>query len=95
MRWAPPFACGHRRRLWEPAGQPTRPRWEMPWTSRCPSISIAIAAARCCALVAGLLFAFAVVVMPGLRWLGDREFPGAFRAVDGVIQAAQPVFLAV
>jgi uncharacterized membrane protein len=60
-----------------------------------PVDSIAIAAALCCALVAGLLFAFAIVVMPGFRRLGDREFLSAFRAVDGVIQAGQPVFLAV
>jgi uncharacterized membrane protein len=60
-----------------------------------PVDSIAIAAALCCALVAGVLFSFAVVVMPGFRRLGDREFLSAFRAVDGVIQGGQPVFLAV
>jgi uncharacterized membrane protein len=60
-----------------------------------PVDSFAIAAALCCALVAGLLFSFAVVVMPGFRRLGDREFLSAFRAVDGVIQGGQPVFLAV
>lgn len=45
-----------------------------------------------CALVAGFLFAFAVVVMPGLRDLGDREFLRAFQVIDGVIQRGQPLF---
>lgn len=48
-----------------------------------------------CALVAGFLFAFAVVVMPGLRRLTDREFVAAFCAMDGVIQRNQPLFMAV
>jgi uncharacterized membrane protein len=45
-----------------------------------------------CALVAGLLFSFAVIIMPGLRNLGDREFIGAFQQIDGVIQRGQPLF---
>jgi uncharacterized membrane protein len=45
-----------------------------------------------CALVAGLLFSFAVIVMPGLRHLGDREFIHAFQQIDGVIQRGQPLF---
>ena len=45
-----------------------------------------------CGLVAGLLFSFAVVVMPGLRGLEDREFIHAFQKVDGVIQRGQPLF---
>ena len=48
-----------------------------------------------CALVAGFLFAFAVVIMPGLRRLEDREFIRAFQVIDGVIQQNQPVFMAV
>lgn len=60
-----------------------------------PVDSIMIAAVLCCSLVAGLMFTFAVVVMPGLRRLGDREFLGAFRVVDGVIRGGQPIFLAV
>lgn len=43
-------------------------------------------------LVAGFLFAFAVVVMPGIGKLPDREFLRAFREVDGVIQRGQPLF---
>lgn len=45
-----------------------------------------------CALVAGLLFSFAVVVMPGLGNLGDREFILAFQQIDRVIQRGQPLF---
>lgn len=45
-----------------------------------------------CSLVAGFLFAFAVVVMPGIRNLGDREFLLAFQEMDGVIQRGQPLF---
>ena len=48
-----------------------------------------------CALVAGLLFAFAIVVMPGLKSLNDREFIRAFQVTDRVIQNNQPVFMLV
>jgi len=48
-----------------------------------------------CTLVAGFLFAFAVVVMPGLKVLNDRGFISAFQAIDGVIQNHQPIFLLV
>lgn len=48
-----------------------------------------------CSLVAGLLFAFAVVVMPGLATLGDGDFLRAFQAIDRIIQNNQPVFLLV
>lgn len=45
-----------------------------------------------CSLVAGFLLAFAVVVMPGIRNLGDREFLRAFQEMDGVIQRGHPLF---
>ena len=45
-----------------------------------------------CSLVAGFLFAFAVVVMPGIRNLDDGGFIRAFQVIDGVIQKGQPVF---
>ncbi len=48
-----------------------------------------------CSLVAGFLFAFAVVVMPGLRALDDRQFIRAFQVVDRVIQNGQPLFVLV
>ena len=46
-------------------------------------------------LVAGFVFAFASVVMPGLRDLNDREFIRAFQVIDGIIQKNQPVFVFV
>lgn len=45
-----------------------------------------------CALIAGFVFAFATVVMPGIGKLSDRHFIRAFQVIDGVIQAGQPVF---
>ena len=48
-----------------------------------------------CSLVAGFVFAFASVVMPGLRGLNDREFIRAFQVIDSVIQKNQPVFVFV
>jgi uncharacterized membrane protein len=48
-----------------------------------------------CSLAAGLLFAFAIVVMPGIRSLNDREFIRAFQVMDGVIQNNQPLFVLV
>ena len=46
-------------------------------------------------LVAGLLFVFAIVVMPGIKSLNDREFIRAFQVMDGVIQNNQPLFILV
>lgn len=43
-------------------------------------------------LVAGFLLGFAVVVMPGIATLGDRDFLRAFRVIDGVIQRGSPLF---
>jgi uncharacterized membrane protein len=48
-----------------------------------------------CALTAGLLFAFAVVVMPGIGRLGDAAFVRAFQVIDSVIQNNQPLFMLV
>ena len=48
-----------------------------------------------CSLVAGFVFAFAVVVMPGIRSLNDREFIRAFQVMDRVIQNNQPIFVLV
>ena len=48
-----------------------------------------------CALVTGFVFTYAVIVMPGLSRLSDREFVRAFQATDQIIQNKQPVFLAV
>ena len=49
-------------------------------------------AAFLCSLVAGFLWAFAIVVMPGIRHLGDREFIRAFQEIDGIIQRGHPLF---
>jgi uncharacterized membrane protein len=51
-----------------------------------------IVAALLVAMAAGLLFAFATVVMPGLNRLTDREYIRSFQAIDGVVQDGQPVF---
>ena len=54
-----------------------------------------MAATLSCALVAGLVLGFAVVVMPGLATLPEREFLQAFKRMDKVIQNNQPVFMIV
>ena len=56
---------------------------------------ILILATLLCSLVAGFLFAFATVVMPGIKTLNDREFIRAFQVIDGVIQNNQPLMVAV
>ena len=48
-----------------------------------------------CSLVAGFLFAFAVVAMPGIKALPDRDFLRAFKVMDRVIQNNQPLFVVV
>ena len=48
-----------------------------------------------CSVVAGFVFAFAVVVMPGIQNLNDHDFLRAFKAMDRVIQNGQPIFLLV
>ena len=55
-------------------------------------LPVLVLATFLCSLVAGLLFAFAVVVMPGLRSLDDGGFIRAFQAIDRVIQNNQPLF---
>ena len=46
-----------------------------------------------CTLVTGFIFTYAVVVMPGLSTLNDKEFIRAFQVTDGVIQNNQPLFI--
>ena len=48
-----------------------------------------------CSLVAGLLFGFAIVVMPGIAKLTDKEYLLAFKHMDGIIQHNQPLFILV
>jgi uncharacterized membrane protein len=57
--------------------------------------AVVVLATLLCSLVAGFLFAYAVVVMPGLRRLDDGAFIRAFQVTDGIIQANQPLFIAV
>jgi uncharacterized membrane protein len=54
-----------------------------------------VLAAFLCSLVAGFLFAFAIVIMPGIRSLDDGGFIRAFQVIDGIIQKGQPLFLLV
>lgn len=56
---------------------------------------ILILATFLCSLVAGFLFAFAIVAMPGIRSLNDREFIRTFQVMDRVIQNNQPIFMLV
>jgi hypothetical protein len=59
------------------------------------SQAILTLAAFLCSLVAGFLFAFAVVVTPGIRGLDDAGFLPAFQVIDRVIQNNQPLFIPV
>ncbi len=54
-----------------------------------------IFSALLCSLVAGLLFAYAIVVMPGIKKLNDKLFIKTFQITDRVIQNNDPVFLLV
>ena len=46
-----------------------------------------------CTLVTGFILTYAVVVMPGLSKLDDKEFIRAFQVTDAVIQNNQPLFM--
>ena len=48
-----------------------------------------------CSLVAGIVLAFAIVVMPGIKRLNDHDFLQAFKVIDRVIQNNQPIFILV
>ena len=56
---------------------------------------VLILATLLCSLVAGFVFAFASVVMPGIGDLNDREFLRSFQVMDRVIQNNQPAFMVV
>ena len=55
-------------------------------------ISLIFSIITCC-LVTGFIFTYAVVVMPGLSKLNDKEFLRAFQVTDGIIQNNQPLFM--
>ena len=48
-----------------------------------------------CSLVMGFIFTYAIIVMPGLSKLGDKEFLKAFQVTDAVIQNKQPIFMLI
>lgn len=48
-----------------------------------------------CFLVAGFLFAYAIVVMPGIKGFSDRDFIRTFQVTDRIIQNNQPLFILV
>lgn len=54
-----------------------------------------VLSALLCAWVAGFVFAFATVVMPGIQTLNNRDFLRGFKAMDRVIQRNQPLFMLV
>ena len=57
--------------------------------------TVLVLATFLCSLAAGFLFAFAVVIMPGLRSLDDADLIRAFQVIDRVIQNNQPLFIFV
>jgi len=46
-----------------------------------------------CSLVGGFIFTYAIIVMPGLSNLNDKDFLRAFQVTDAVIQKKQPLFM--
>lgn len=44
---------------------------------------------------AGFLFAYAIVVMPGIKALDNKQFIKAFQVTDRIIQDNNPIFLLV
>ena len=46
-----------------------------------------------CSLVSGFIFTYAIIVMPGLSNLNDKDFIRAFQVTDAVIQSKQPLFM--
>ena len=54
-----------------------------------------LVSALLCSLVAGFVLCFAIIVMPGIRTLGTRDYLKSFKAMDVIIQNNDPLFLAV
>ena len=46
-----------------------------------------------CSLLTGFIFTYAIVVMPGLSKLKDKDFIRVFQLTDAVIQNNQPLFI--
>ena len=47
------------------------------------------------ALVTGFILTYAIVIMPGLSNLDDKEFIKAFQVTDGIIQNDQSIFIVI
>ena len=47
------------------------------------------------ALVTGFILTYAIVIMPGLSNLDDKEFIKEFQVTDGIIQNNQPIFILI
>ena len=47
------------------------------------------------ALVTGFILTYALVIMPGLSKLDDKEFIKVFQVTDGIIQNNQPIFILI
>lgn len=56
---------------------------------------VLVSAALLVSLVAGFLFAFVIIVMPGIKNLRDAEYIRAFQEMDGIIQNNHPLFMLV
>ena len=54
-----------------------------------------IVSALSCGLVTGFILTYAIVVMPGLAKLTDRNFLRAFQVTDEIIQNNQPLFMLI
>ena len=48
-----------------------------------------------CTLATGFILTYAIVVMPGLAKLEDKEFVRAFQVTDKIIQNNQPAFMLI
>ena len=46
-----------------------------------------------CSLVGGFIFTYAIVVMPGLSSLSDKDFLRAFQVTDAIIQDNPPLLM--
>lgn len=56
---------------------------------------VVLLSALLCSLVAGLVLTFAIVIMPGIKTLGNRDYLKSFKSIDRVIQNNQPIFMVV
>ena len=59
------------------------------------SVGLVLTSTLSCALATGFVFTYAVIVMPGLAKLTDKEFIRAFQVTDELIQNNQPIFMIV